>query len=496
MTGGWNGSRTRLMKNIPVEGSDSRKQLKQYFTPRPAAEFMVANSSIDGKSKIIDPSVGNGVFIDAVSNREFHSFFGIDVDGQVISKLKQENSGNSRVKLFQGNALDIDCLSGVLRENYYDLAIGNPPFSNQKNRIKDRAILSGYQLGCKSQSLETLFLERFINLLRPGGQLRIILPINIFANTNLEYVRDYILRNVDTEAVVQLPPGVFSNTSARTAILFGVKKEDDKKQDSRIKLIQVDDLESLSGLSIYDKSVGITKEPGDLVCRMDPGYHLGKKKLEGLIRGSSLNFVPLGKTAEIRNGYARYGEYREYIYQNVVKKDQDRYVRLIKAKNVTPLGLRLDDNKFYIRKDGPIYKKTAVVKKGDIIFVRVGVGCIGRAVYIGKKDPGAQVDDWFFIIRSKKVNPYFLAFYLNSNPGREFINVEKQGTGTVSISKRRLKNVLIPILPDSVQEEFADEVINIYRFYRRNEYKKAERIFKNLDYRLKKLTGKEIGGDE
>jgi len=70
--------------------------------------------------------------------------------------------------------------------------------------------------------IEVLFLERFVQLARPGGKVAIILPEGVFANSNLRYVREWLVQNFTIHAVVGLPRDTFkgTGTTAKTAILY------------------------------------------------------------------------------------------------------------------------------------------------------------------------------------------------------------------------------------------------------------------------------------
>ena len=80
----------------------------------------------------------------------------------------------------------------------------------------------------KGFPIEILFLERFIQLAKPGGWIAIIIPDGILTNSNSHYVREFIADRAKVEAIVSLPRDAFKNvgTSAKTSILFLQKYKD------------------------------------------------------------------------------------------------------------------------------------------------------------------------------------------------------------------------------------------------------------------------------
>ena len=49
----------------------------------------------------------------------------------------------------------------------------------------------------ESRTPDILFIERCLELLKPGGRMAIVLPDGILGNDGYEYVRQYILDNAD-----------------------------------------------------------------------------------------------------------------------------------------------------------------------------------------------------------------------------------------------------------------------------------------------------------
>lgn len=69
---------------------------------------------------------------------------------------------------------------------------------------------------------EVLFIERCLDLLKPGGKLGIVLPEGIFNNPSLTYVREFVEDRACLMAVVSLPQETFaaSGASVKCSLLF------------------------------------------------------------------------------------------------------------------------------------------------------------------------------------------------------------------------------------------------------------------------------------
>lgn len=69
---------------------------------------------------------------------------------------------------------------------------------------------------------ELLFIERCLDLLKPGGRLGIVLPESVFNNPSLAYVREFCENRAYIRAVVSLPQDTFvsSGASVKASLLF------------------------------------------------------------------------------------------------------------------------------------------------------------------------------------------------------------------------------------------------------------------------------------
>lgn len=111
------------------------------------------------------------------------------------------------------------------RDFNFDILMANPPFAGD---IKESRILARYELGKNSKGKagnkvgrDILFIERNLNMLKPGGRMAIVLPQGRFNNSSDKYIREFIAERARILAVVGLHGNVFKpHTGTKTSVLF------------------------------------------------------------------------------------------------------------------------------------------------------------------------------------------------------------------------------------------------------------------------------------
>ena len=89
---------------------------------------------------------------------------------------------------------------------------------------------------------ELLFIERCLDLLKPGGRLGIVLPESVFNNPSLAYVREFCENRAFIHAVVSLPQDTFisSGASVKASLLFMQKFTSKERTDFDSKMAAAD----------------------------------------------------------------------------------------------------------------------------------------------------------------------------------------------------------------------------------------------------------------
>lgn len=252
----------------------------QYFTPRHVIKMAVKMLNPKENEYVIDPGCGSGGFLihamfwgwenylkeatwNAKTSYANRYLYGIDFDDKMakISRALMLIAGDGRSHIFKLNALDPRDWQGEEEEKLaarkelkpllhkfnnvaedkeneknwkyldFDLLLTNPPFAGE---IRDTGILRQYFLtrdkkGHLKNKVERhlLFVERALEFLRPGGRMAIVLPQGVLNNTNMEYIREWLLEKARILAVVGLHVNTFKpHTGTKTSLLFLQKWND------------------------------------------------------------------------------------------------------------------------------------------------------------------------------------------------------------------------------------------------------------------------------
>jgi type I restriction enzyme M protein len=238
--------------------SKSSKSIKgQFFTPRHVVHFCVEALDPKPGELIADPACGSGGFLlHALNHMRVHHgeksaleatkcLWGFDYDERSarLARALMIMAGDGCTNIFTANSLKgtqasrfdfakdnhigiEDCLRGRVRNfKGFDVILTNPPFAGE---IREEATLSEYSLARGKTNIErdVLFLERCVNLLRPGGRMAIVLPDNKLLGQRFSYVRRWLISQAHIDYVVSLGRNTFlPHTHQKCEIVFCTKRK-------------------------------------------------------------------------------------------------------------------------------------------------------------------------------------------------------------------------------------------------------------------------------
>ncbi|MFX1538949.1 MAG: N-6 DNA methylase, partial [Promethearchaeota archaeon] len=247
-------------------GPSLRGNKGQFFTPKNIVQIMIQILNPKQNERFIDPACGTGGFLiiglthqlkkDEERNiQDSTQFFGIDKDQFLakITRLYLAILGLTGNIVFCENSLSPPkiwntTMAEVITLNSFDVVCTNPPFG-AKIPIKSEEILQNYHLGHKwkkekkelwietktlqdKQSPQILFLERCLELLKPGGRMGIVLPDGIFGNPSDRYILQYLRQQTEILALISCSHLTYlPHTHTKTSLLF-LKKVKPKRDYS------------------------------------------------------------------------------------------------------------------------------------------------------------------------------------------------------------------------------------------------------------------------
>ncbi|MGP1454470.1 MAG: N-6 DNA methylase [Treponema sp.] len=260
----------------------------QFFTPMPITRFIWDSVPLTKIPKVIDYACGSGHFlteaVESINKRletegnnnwvEKH-IFGIEKDYRLarVAKISLFMNGAGGGNIIFGDGLE-NKPEKQIEHNAFDILVANPPYSvsafKSHLKLKNNTFELLNRISNDGSEIETLFVERITQLLKPKGIAAVILPSSILSNDSNSYIgaREILLKNFMLRAVVQFGSKTFGATGTNTVVLFLEKyneppKQSDLKQDSADAIIQAEETaewEDNEILEAYLKKIRVTKE--------------------------------------------------------------------------------------------------------------------------------------------------------------------------------------------------------------------------------------------
>jgi predicted RNA methylase len=187
-----------------------------FFTPTHVAKFIwqVMAPRLPANSKVLEPSVGSGVFLEHAPPDAEITALELDRTSAKVTSLLYPN-----VEIIEGDALV------HARRNNYDLVIGNPPYGVSvefDDTGEDWASLGKASKGKRKGKSEVAFIEFSIKCAKPGGYIAFVLPKGISYATYAAKLRQYMYETCWQVATVFLPGETFAHvgTTIETQIII------------------------------------------------------------------------------------------------------------------------------------------------------------------------------------------------------------------------------------------------------------------------------------
>jgi len=515
----------------------------QFFTPRNVVKMMIDILDPQPGEMLIDPSCGSGGFLIMALEHVWQEvereaqqknwsevqkdrrkrdvatrfFRGLDKDSFLakVTKAYMAIIGDGRGGVFCENSLLPPAEWGhatqdKIKLGSFDVILTNPPFG-AKIPVRGTTVLSQYDLGYKwsrdkttgamqkgnalhdDQPPQILFLERCLQLLRPGGRMGIVLPESTFGMPTYEYVVTYLRQRTRIFGVVSMPEALFKTsgkggTHAKVCAVFientpPAPGEDydifmaeakwcghDSRGNPTIRMndkgepILLDDVPTITAW-YAEMMRGGAKVSGDVAAN-----HLGFRMKSSALIGNIL--IPKYYDPEIADVLAALAVNHDLISVQSLIDDKvleistgDEIGKMAYGTGTIPFVRTSDISNWEIKSDPKqgvseaIYQQYAQshdVKAGDILFVRDGTYLIGTACMVSKHDGPMLYQSHLLKLRLTEKAPItsaLLLAVLASPTVRQQIRAKQFTADIIDSIGHRFNELILPVPKDEAMRE-------------------------------------------
>lgn len=185
---------------------------------------------------------------------------------------------------------EADRFTDIEKIKAYEKRYGKENYDNALKQVNDhinQPILDLFQIGKFSGLTEVLFIERCLNLLKPGGRMGIVLPEGVLNNTNLQKVRDFVESKAKILLIVSIPQDVFmaAGATVKPSLLFFKKfTENEAEEYNRIYIQVSHEVEAKYDEEMTDIDVKLAKRGKEALTKDEKkSLRSRKKELTALV---------------------------------------------------------------------------------------------------------------------------------------------------------------------------------------------------------------------
>jgi type I restriction enzyme M protein len=517
----------------------------QFFTPRNVVKMMVEILDPKPGEKIIDPACGSGGFLIAAlehvwkqvdtkadknnwkAEKRFKEkvrvamecFRGADKDAFLakVCKAYMALVGDGRGGIFCANSLHQPeewppVMGETILLNRFDVVLTNPPFG--KNIVvKGPQTLSQFDLGHRwkkdketgawekldllydDQPPQILFLERCLQLLRPGGRMGIVLPEAVFGMPTYEYVVAYLQQQTKIIGVVSMPEALFKTsgkggTHAKVCVLFLEKSKPKSDDDWEIFMAEA---KWCGHDSRGNPTIRVNKDGNDVLLDDIPLISARYKELaagktgDGDLMGFNTGITALKKNIFIAKYYdpklqadlaalsnshdlislAELVERKVLTWSTGIEVGKMAYgtgaIPFIRTSDISNWELKGDPKQGV---SDAIYEDSRQdVQAGDIFIVRDGTYLVGTSCILTEHDTKILYCGGLYKLRVRqpdKLDPFLLLALLNTPIVRRQMRSKQFTRDIIDTLGKRLFEVVLPVPKrPELRKRIADETRNV-----------------------------------
>lgn len=234
--------------------SSEQKLRGAYYTPLQLANAMVELFDFNSIRTVLEPSCGDGVFLDSLSHYELidriDSLTAVEIDPYEAEKVKESYQEHNNVHVLKEDFLKY--YDQVLGRNQYDLILGNPPYiryqylTEEQRELQSRILTTHGMKANKLINAWVAFLVACVQLLSDTGKIAFVIPAEILQVAYAEDLRLFLSENLARITLITFEQLVFPDIEQEVVVFIGERGEEEKG----IRIIEMNNLDDFANLDL------------------------------------------------------------------------------------------------------------------------------------------------------------------------------------------------------------------------------------------------------
>lgn len=240
-----------------IQNETEQKLRGGYYTPLDLATYIIRWVLEKEPKRVLEPSCGDGVFIQALGRTGYSSstlFTGFEIVEEEAIKARTcaARMPHVQAEIYVGDFLEWAIKQMAIGTPKFDAVVGNPPFIRYQYLPEDaqgKAEKIFSLLGLpftKHTNAWVPFVLSSVALLEPGGRLGMIIPAEIIHVVHAQSLRTYLGKVCRRLLIIDPTEIWFDGTLQGAVILFAEKKDESNETGDGLGIVKVSGREFLN----------------------------------------------------------------------------------------------------------------------------------------------------------------------------------------------------------------------------------------------------------
>ena len=345
---------------------DQQKLRGGYYTPIELSDYLTKWAIRVGDERILEPSCGDGNFIDSVlrklvdlkknGNKISSKITAVEIEANELSKAK------TRLSNYKLSELETEFICGdffnlfekLQKEGGYDVVLGNPPyirFQYFDNGSREKAFWHLRNADYKPTKLAnawSAFVQLSIELLKEGGRLAMVLPAELLQVGYAAELRKHLSAQFSHIVIIGFKKLVFPEIQQEVVLLLAEGKRNMSILESDIHTIEFEDGKDLLNSEDLENAVKHIPSKHSRPLFKWTGLFLSEKSFYAVDEAQrSKLIIPLGKLANVDIGVVT-GRNSFFVFDEKTRKEilATKFTLPIIGKTSTLKSIVFDENDF------------------------------------------------------------------------------------------------------------------------------------------------------